>query len=389
MDFAKKQLEKYGWSEGKGLGKDEKGLSTALKPKLKFDNAGLGHDPGEQFTNNWWESLFNKASQNIHVQVHDDEVEVKVKVRNAIEISPKKTKKKLEYNTFIKTAKLTGSSVKNYEVEAVPCSDSHAYERLSDEKLFAVCGYRTGHKAAYHGMGLSGKLSRIEKQEKLLLKKLKNVSISDDKPKHGKKMKKLKKHKEEWTRCMLPSEHVSNKSLKKKNTKKKSVSFNETVTKIYTQELDTSFDSEEGSPRDDNSNDTGHNNSGSDEGIEPDLGNNNNEQEQDNHKAFEEARLHFSDLSKAERKKLKKRRKLEARLNSSTGLFLQSLDILPEDQLAMCDGEKRSEKRKWYQEGEDGDAKRNDKKKKGSKIKGNMNFIAKSLDNLCRISDFH
>lgn len=58
MNFARKQLEKYGWSEGKGLGKKEDGIVTAIKPKLKFDNSGVGHDVGEQFTNNWWEKNY-------------------------------------------------------------------------------------------------------------------------------------------------------------------------------------------------------------------------------------------------------------------------------------------------------------------------------------------
>ena len=49
------------------MGKNEDGISQALKPKLKFDNAGIGHDVGEQFTNNWWERVFNNAANNINV----------------------------------------------------------------------------------------------------------------------------------------------------------------------------------------------------------------------------------------------------------------------------------------------------------------------------------
>lgn len=53
---------------GKGLGKREDGISEPLKPKLKFDNAGVGHQTGEQFTNNWWERVFNNAANNIKVK---------------------------------------------------------------------------------------------------------------------------------------------------------------------------------------------------------------------------------------------------------------------------------------------------------------------------------
>lgn len=90
MDFARKQLEKYGWKEGlykfvlfvdhhphdmfqsltgQGLGKKEDGIVKPIKPKLKFDNSGIGHDAAEQFTNNWWEQIYNKASSNISVGV--------------------------------------------------------------------------------------------------------------------------------------------------------------------------------------------------------------------------------------------------------------------------------------------------------------------------------
>lgn len=66
------QLEKYGWEKGSGLGKEEQGMKEAIKVKLKFDSTGVGHDPGEQFTHNWWEKAFNTAASNI--QVTENEV---------------------------------------------------------------------------------------------------------------------------------------------------------------------------------------------------------------------------------------------------------------------------------------------------------------------------
>lgn len=52
---------------GKGLGKNEDGISKAIRPKLKFDNAGIGHDQAEQFTYHWWENVYNQAANNINV----------------------------------------------------------------------------------------------------------------------------------------------------------------------------------------------------------------------------------------------------------------------------------------------------------------------------------
>lgn len=53
--------------KGKGLGKKENGISAAIKPKLKFDNAGVGHNSGKEFTNDWWNSVYHNALNNIEV----------------------------------------------------------------------------------------------------------------------------------------------------------------------------------------------------------------------------------------------------------------------------------------------------------------------------------
>ena len=40
-DFAKKQMEKYGWSEGKGLGKKEDGIQKYIKVQKREEAAGV------------------------------------------------------------------------------------------------------------------------------------------------------------------------------------------------------------------------------------------------------------------------------------------------------------------------------------------------------------
>lgn len=34
---------------------------------MKFDNAGMGFDHGKEFTDNWWENVYNQAVSNIEV----------------------------------------------------------------------------------------------------------------------------------------------------------------------------------------------------------------------------------------------------------------------------------------------------------------------------------
>ncbi|XP_023015962.2 uncharacterized protein [Leptinotarsa decemlineata] len=420
MDFARKQLEKYGWSEGKGLGKNENGISAALKPKLKFDNSGVGHDAGRQFTNNWWEKLYNNAAENIDVEVDGkNEVKMKIKSEDSVEISTKsysvkelKKNKNLEYGSFLKTAKLKGNTEEQYDTPKI-YKNTTEFKPLTDDELFAACGGRTAHKGARHGLKLGGKLSRIEKQEKMLLKKMKKVSLSDnetsDKIITEKKLKKLKKQKEKrekYTPIVEDSmESISSNGFKRKK-KRKSVSFNETVTvtEIYG-DHEFSFDSEVGSVKDKNSNEPNLESiaSGSDEGIEQDIENNNNEQ-QDNHKSFEVGQFNISDLSKAERKKLKKKRKLEAKKTSATGTFLQKLNDGVDLELTQFeDKDKNLKKRKFLEDFEQNDhkselsktdspgkhkRKRNRAKKKQKRMEEKqINSIVRSLDNVCRISE--
>uniref|UniRef100_A0A1E1X3U0 G patch domain-containing protein 4 n=1 Tax=Amblyomma aureolatum TaxID=187763 RepID=A0A1E1X3U0_9ACAR len=164
--FARGILEKYGWTEGKGLGKNETGIAKALKPKLKFDTAGMGHKI--DLTSQWWSKAFNDAAKSIKVDMSDGTTTVS-KV-------PKKKKKKAvprdPYSGFIKAGIQDGNSW----MQASPAVEIHhnaeedeSSERIPDEELFKACGGLTAHKAARHGHRMSGKLKRVQEQEAGLL----------------------------------------------------------------------------------------------------------------------------------------------------------------------------------------------------------------------------
>lgn len=88
-------------------------------------------------------------------------------------MSGKKSKYMMSYTNFQKTSTLIdGNLIKednsNFpEVEKTEKDVIHV--PLTDEELFKVCGGRTGHKGARHGLTLNGKLQRIAQQEKDLL----------------------------------------------------------------------------------------------------------------------------------------------------------------------------------------------------------------------------
>lgn len=166
--FARGLLEKYGWSEGKGLGKHENGIAQALKPKLKFDTAGVGHKI--DLTSQWWSKAFNDAARSIKVCVSDGEPTIAKEPKKEKE---KKTSPRDSYEGFIKAGVQDGSMWLQAcpEFEAVDCDveDSELPERIPDEQLFKACGGLTAHKAARHGHKMSGKLKRVQQQEEALM----------------------------------------------------------------------------------------------------------------------------------------------------------------------------------------------------------------------------
>ncbi|XP_002136877.1 G patch domain-containing protein 4 [Drosophila pseudoobscura] len=207
MDFAKKILNKYGWKEGEGLGKNNTGIAAPLKASLKFDNAGLGVDRAQEFNDHWWERCFNEAANNVDVQVQQNgQVSTNRKQgEEAVEISTKgfsarKLRKAKEqqavagaatYDNFLQTALLTqnGGEVDNTERIKVEDIAVTKVSVLTDEELFKACGGRTAHKGARHGLKLSGKLARIEQQEREMLEKLQSrqKSVLDEEPTKKKK----------------------------------------------------------------------------------------------------------------------------------------------------------------------------------------------------------
>jgi len=178
MDFAKQQLEKFGWKEGSGLGRNGNGISEALKPKMKFDSSGLGHTRSDEFTYKWWDHAFNKAASSFNVVVNENEAVVvrtdDADVKGAIKAKLGKISTTGEYTYgFHKAGTLKNGEEEMNEVPTIVEEKDYSL-KLSDEELFKLCGGRTAHKGARHGHRFSGKLARIAKQEALLLASMNN-----------------------------------------------------------------------------------------------------------------------------------------------------------------------------------------------------------------------
>uniref|UniRef100_A0A8C5E071 G patch domain-containing protein 4 n=1 Tax=Gouania willdenowi TaxID=441366 RepID=A0A8C5E071_GOUWI len=68
LKFAEQQLLRHGWEHGKGLGRAENGISEPVKVKVKSNKGGVRTPKGEQFTFQWWDHVFNKASSSLEVE---------------------------------------------------------------------------------------------------------------------------------------------------------------------------------------------------------------------------------------------------------------------------------------------------------------------------------
>lgn len=175
--FASRELKKHGWNDGQGLGKLQTGMKEAIKVKVKNNTSGLGHDHGTEFTFHWWDHVFNKTANSIKVTSDEDGVKIEKdkdceKIKPVLISNKKPLKscfagKPLLYGTFVKSGTFNASDgVPSNEEESESSSDEEDMSAKDTlEKTYKLTGL-TGHKAARHGHKLSGKLKRIQEQEK-------------------------------------------------------------------------------------------------------------------------------------------------------------------------------------------------------------------------------
>jgi len=217
--FAQNLMKKYGWSEGAGLGKREQGRHAPVKVSMKMDKTGLGSKPGEEMANPWWAKAFNKHCKKIRRRNADsedsevssdsdsdsvddmggvqeyDNVGRKINSTRAVSMRIRNARKQF-YNNFISSGTLKGDpsitrdrdakkrrialrlkQLKQYKKDKIEKAErqnnppteknSTTFAGMTNDQMFKACNGRTAHRAAKFGLGLGGKLARLEAQEKL------------------------------------------------------------------------------------------------------------------------------------------------------------------------------------------------------------------------------
>eukprot|EP00588_Corethron_pennatum_P015559 CAMPEP_0194268368 /NCGR_PEP_ID=MMETSP0169-20130528/2714_1 /TAXON_ID=218684 /ORGANISM="Corethron pennatum, Strain L29A3" /LENGTH=260 /DNA_ID=CAMNT_0039009581 /DNA_START=161 /DNA_END=943 /DNA_ORIENTATION=+ len=68
--FAEKQLQKMGWKEGGGLGKDGSGISTHIRVKKREENIGIGQEKKkvEAAGDTWWSNSLESTLARLHAK---------------------------------------------------------------------------------------------------------------------------------------------------------------------------------------------------------------------------------------------------------------------------------------------------------------------------------
>lgn len=147
---------------------------------------------------------------------------------HAAETKESSKNKSLLYARFVKGATLKASEgIIVEEPEKSSESESEKEQippRLTDEEILKICGGRTAHKAAGHGLKQNGKLQRIQEQERQYLESLNkkadiisNSPISD--PKRGKKHKRVTKEQDILMEGMNCQEEEMSRKKRKKESK--------------------------------------------------------------------------------------------------------------------------------------------------------------------------
>ncbi|RLN47862.1 hypothetical protein BBJ28_00018835 [Nothophytophthora sp. Chile5] len=169
--FARRQMEKMGWSAGKGLGKQEQGVVSHIKVKKRAELQGVGAEKvqAEEHKSQWWYGAYDRVASKIQLDVSSSEDE-----DDSAEKKAKKQKKK-------------DKKKKDKKRKRTAVADDQPFRVPTDEELFAATGGKLFGRRAYGSC--AGKLKRDElhvkgklSSEKKAKKKVKSADDKDETP---------------------------------------------------------------------------------------------------------------------------------------------------------------------------------------------------------------
>jgi len=169
-------LEKLGWKQGMGLGKNLDGRTQHVRVVQKSDTAGIGVNK-TQWDSMWWDNIYNKAAKNIQLaesgdssdSSDDDDAKTKreaKKAKKAEKALKRKREEKAKRSLDDKPAKdsvLRSHFSAKTKIITTGSADSDSDEAthvIDDAALFEKCERRVLRKYVPEG-----KLKRIQMQD--------------------------------------------------------------------------------------------------------------------------------------------------------------------------------------------------------------------------------
>ncbi|KAG2193766.1 uncharacterized protein EV154DRAFT_549996 [Mucor mucedo] len=199
--FAQTQLEKFGWENGEGLGKNKEGNVKHINVSIKNDKKGVGVNGGNwEFA--WWDHLYNKSASAVVVAKEEGEIKLatnaKPETRRSTTgiISTQRPSGKVVKQEIVKettvsmgsmadarnmmdsvkdihvdmaqrvaTASLYGSFVKSATTDSTIEEEDDELKdysvKITDAELFAACEGRTARKGGRGLVDQTGKFKRV------------------------------------------------------------------------------------------------------------------------------------------------------------------------------------------------------------------------------------
>jgi Pin2-interacting protein X1 len=180
--FAMKLMEKMGWKEGQGLGKNEDGMAKHIVITKREDNMGLGLDnskAADSVQEQWWHNSFSKTLANFtsSMQGSDSDSDDSSK-KNKKKKDKKKNKKEKKSSKDKKKSKKSSDDPDNSNSQESKGSKKRKREEefvseepgsINYDELFkATGGARLGMRARREQ---KGKILRTEGVEALVVNK--------------------------------------------------------------------------------------------------------------------------------------------------------------------------------------------------------------------------
>ncbi|KAJ1969106.1 hypothetical protein IWQ62_000836 [Dispira parvispora] len=178
-DFGQAVLAKYGWKHGQGLGKNEAGITKAIRVSQKNDTKGIGVGGASDHSVAWWDNLYNKSVKGLTV---NSTTGGDVSISTTESVNVRTEKAKAYFASVGHTGARSSSTPPGFSLTQFVKSSSTANRNspqntttttdfsvtLTDQELFLACNGAMASKGA-RGSRQLAKLQRVDPERAAII----------------------------------------------------------------------------------------------------------------------------------------------------------------------------------------------------------------------------